>query len=551
MALNMHGNENPRQSKNPYEDAEPIAVPLNSTKRERTRSRTHVRSRSVQYAQDAALRQERIARVDDGNPGVRPSYESASRPRTSRSPQARQTLPSQRTPRPQETPQGTHTHPQGYYSSSQLRRRPPQQAPKPYNMRTRRKANFGIIASIIIVAIVILSFLLWWINRPVAVTVNGEETEVRVGSSLTDVLHEERVDVKPGDYVSVSGRVITALQGNAFSARVNGKDLTPEQMDEYRVVGAEAIEFGDGEDVVEEFEAESEVIMPYLRMEGSGYSLQYISQWAEPGEFQHRIGKETGEVADVIAKEPKDCIITCRDLFIEGDTKYVALTFDDGPADPYTEQYLEILDRYDVKATFFNLGKNTQSYPEIAQRVVAAGHQLCNHTMDHNQLTAVDANTIYNEITRSASAIEDATGVSTTFIRPPYGDFTERSWLGSGGAITASIRWNGDSRDWALPGVDGIVENSLINLHSGSIILMHDGGGDRSQDVEALPRLIEKLQAEGYKFVTISDLMRAAGDIPEDICSGTSTMPEDAIWPDEIHPDDIAAAAAAASSTSS
>jgi peptidoglycan/xylan/chitin deacetylase (PgdA/CDA1 family) len=222
---------------------------------------------------------------------------------------------------------------------------------------------------------------------------------------------------------------------------------------------------------------------------------------------------------------------------IEGDGKYVALTFDDGPADPYTDQYLEILDRYGVKATFFNLGDNTQAYPDLARKVIEKGHQLCNHTMAHNQLTAVSADTIYNEITTSANVIENATGVKSSHIRPPYGDFSAESWLASKGSITASIRWTADSLDWKLPGAEAIVTNSTANSYSGMIILMHDGGGDRSQDVEALPSIIEQLQAQGYQFVTIADLMRAMGNIPEEVCSGSGTMPADAVWPEELAPD--------------
>ncbi len=536
------GGVSPQQSKNPYEDADPIPVVGSSNHRQQPRTGARTRSRSVQSARDAARRQERITRIGDdasyarhtnsgtstSNAGARNSGRAYGRDSYSTSAQNNGYTP----------------------ATSPDRRRPPRQAPKPYTMRTRRKMGFGILASIIIAAIVILLGILWFINRPVPITVNGEEAEVRVSSTLEEVLHEEEVSVEPGNYVSVTERVLQAGKGHAFTASVNGQTLSPEEAEDYHIKGNEAIEFTDGEDIVEDFEADSEVIMPYLRMEGNGYSLQYISQWGYAGELQHRKGKESGEYADVITKEAQDCVITCMDPYIEGDTKYVALTFDDGPADPYTEEYLKILSRYGVKATFFNLGENAEAYPDIAKEVVAQGHQLCNHTMAHNQLTAVDAETIYSEITRSEKALEEASGVKTTHLRPPYGDFTERSWLGSGGSITASIRWNADSQDWKLPGVDTLVSNSLINLHSGTIILMHDGGGDRSQDVEALPILIEELQSQGYTFVTIADLMRATGTIPEDICSGSGTMPKDATWPEEIHPDDIAAAAAATSSSS-
>lgn len=495
--------------KNPYEDADPIPIVSSSPHRQKPSTQPRTRSRSVQSARDSARSQQRPSRTSENV--TRRNGQSTSR-------------------------------------TNNRRRSPSRQPDRVYSMRTRRKTSFGIIAGIIIVAIVILSALLWWINRPVPITVNGEAAEIRVGSQLEDVVREQEIVVEPGDYVSVTDHVLEADQGYAFTATVNGKTLSPDEVQDYRVVGEESIEFTDGQNRTEEYTAESEVLMPYLRMEGTGYALQYVSQWGYAGELEHRVGKVSKESADVVVKEAQDCVVTCLNPYIEGDRKIVALTFDDGPADPYTEQYLEILDRYGVKATFFNLGENTESYPEIAKKVVAAGHQLCNHTMAHNQLTAVDGQTIYDEITRSADAIEQATGVHTTHIRPPYGDFTERSWLGSGGSITASIRWTGDSQDWSMPGVDTIVSNSLLNLYSGTIILMHDGGGDRTQDVEALPKLIEELQAQGYEFVTVSDLMRAMGTIPEDICSGTASMPEDAVWPEEIHPDDLAAAEAASSS---
>ena len=414
-------------------------------------------------------------------------------------------------------------------------------------IRTRRTRRLAPIIAGVVFVVVAFAATLIWLNRPVTVTVNGATTEVRVGSTLKEVLQGQNLVVNPGDYVTVGGDVISPNMGYTFSASVNGELVDPETIDDFHVEGGEAIELGDGADKVEEHTATTETIKPYLRMEGSGYELQYISQWPEEGILEHRVGKESGQKADVVTKEKKDCIVTCRDLTIEGDQKYVALTFDDGPADPYTAQYLDILDKYGVKATFYNLGANIELYPELAKRIVDSGHQLSNHTMDHNQLTADSADEVYKQIQRSAEVIEKNTGVATTHIRPPYGDFSEKSWLASKGSITAAVRWSGDSEDWKLEGAASIVDKACLDVHSGTIILMHDGGGERSQDVEALPILIERLQSEGYTFVTVADLMRAAGDIPEDICSGTGTMPEDCVWPDEIDPEDIAAAEAAAS----
>jgi peptidoglycan/xylan/chitin deacetylase (PgdA/CDA1 family) len=128
----------------------------------------------------------------------------------------------------------------------------------------------------------------------------------------------------------------------------------------------------------------------------------------------------------------------------------------------------------------------------------------------------------------------EVTGVDTTIVRPPYGDFNQNSWLMSQGAMSASILWNQDTRDWEVPGVDAIVNNALNSIQPGSIILMHDGGGNRDQDVEALPRIIEQLQANGYRLVTISELLASDPDIPAEIAAGNAKMPEGTVWSTEI-----------------
>ena len=94
--------------------------------------------------------------------------------------------------------------------------------------------------------------------------------------------------------------------------------------------------------------------------------------------------------------------------------------------------------------------------------------------------------------------------------------------------------WHLDSLDWELPGVDKIVENSTNGAWSGAIILMHDGGGNRDQDLEALPKILQKLSAQGYEFVTLSELMALDSRIPAEVAAGTATMPEGAVWPTEM-----------------
>ncbi|MDO4797010.1 MAG: polysaccharide deacetylase family protein [Coriobacteriales bacterium] len=509
------------QSYNPYEAADPIPVhgyPRSAdTPKQKPGFSAPRRSRTIQSARDAVYGgQQALGHVDETGGASSPIRGDQEGPYAQR-------------PKPQRaTLVGTDTS-----------------LPKLDDSGNSHKRRFPIkpfpAIPIAILVLVVVLVIARWPKQSVAVTINGKSAEVPVGSTLKEVMDNQGIVVNPGDYVTVSGNLIIAHNGYAFSAQLNGKDLSQDEIDAYHVQGSESITFSDGKDRLEDCDIVTETIEPYLRMEGNGYDIQYVSQWAQEGTLEHREGRISGEKADVVTKEAQDCIVTCRRIELDEDHPYVALTFDDGPADPYTEQYLDILAEHGARATFFCLGDSVEQYPELAQRVVGAGHQLANHTMAHNQLTSVPDATVRDEIERSAAVIEGACGVATTHLRPPYGDFTERSWLASGGTITAAVRWSGDSQDWRLPGADAIVENLLAGVRPGSILLMHDGGGDRSQDVEALPKVIERLQEDGYELVTVSELLRAAGDIPEEVCSGTGTMPEGAVWPEQIAPEDIAA----------
>lgn len=124
--------------------------------------------------------------------------------------------------------------------------------------------------------------------------------------------------------------------------------------------------------------------------------------------------------------------------------------------------------------------------------------------------------------------------MKTTVIRPPYGDFKQRTWLESGGLMSLSVLWTQDTLDWKRPGASTIVDNALAGIGPGSIILMHDGGGNREQDVQALPTIIERLQADGYKLVTVDELLASDPNVPQDIASGNATLPEGCVWPTEL-----------------
>lgn len=118
-------------------------------------------------------------------------------------------------------------------------------------------------------------------------------------------------------------------------------------------------------------------------------------------------------------------------------------------------------------------------------------------------------------------------------IRAPYGAFTDTEWARSADLISCNVLWNIDTLDWKRPGAAAITDMVLSNAFNGSIVLMHDGGGNRSQDIEALPTIIDKLKAQGYTFLTVSELMAKDSRFPKDVVEGKVSMPKDAALPEK------------------
>lgn len=179
--------------------------------------------------------------------------------------------------------------------------------------------------------------------------------------------------------------------------------------------------------------------------------------------------------------------------------KQIALTFDDGPS-AYTPQVLHILKAHKVKSTFFEIGQEVQRYPATSRRILAQGHELANHTMHHGSYPGAA------DIRQTNHVIKKATGFRPCLFRPP-GGAVNSGVLGAARANKVkTVNWDRDTNDWKLPG-SGSILNTISSARSGSIVLMHDGGGPRSQTVGALAAGIERLQSRGYKLVTVSKLL--------------------------------------------
>lgn len=407
----------------------------------------------------------------------------------------------------------------------------------------RRKPNRGggsregrgiTLIALLAIAVIVGGGVWMWLNRTVYVSINGASAEVKIDSSLTDILSVTGASPKPGNLVSVGGNVLEEGGGTAFTAKVNGDELTEDEIASFRAKGNEAITFGDGTDVTESSHEEEREVQPKLERAGSVGAVTFVFQYGKAGKQKFTVGDISGETVEGEVVEPVQNVkLESVNIRPDNGRKVVALTFDDGPS-KYTQQYLDILSRYGARATFFCLGSQIPGNESLVQAIKNQGSQVASHTQNHEQLTLLDPDALRSEVTETFSAISSAGGGDTTVLRPPYGALDSSTWAASGGTFSASIIWNLDSLDWELPGVDTIVENSTLGVTNGSIILMHDGGGNRDQDVEALPRIIETLQDQGYELVTINELLSTDGRIPESVASGNATIPEGHVWASEL-----------------
>ncbi len=190
--------------------------------------------------------------------------------------------------------------------------------------------------------------------------------------------------------------------------------------------------------------------------------------------------------------------------------KVIALTFDDGPHPTYTNQILDILKEYDVKATFFVLGKFAEAYPDIIIRQWQEGHEIGNHTYSHVDAKRVSKKVLYNEYKKTQEIIENLINHQPRLFRPPYGSFDSQALDIMEMHDSIIVLWSAhqDSKDWSNPDVEEIVNTTLSNIRNGDIILFHDYVYyDESSTVEALKEIIPELKSRGYRFVTISELL--------------------------------------------
>ncbi len=376
----------------------------------------------------------------------------------------------------------------------------------------RRRQSSGLLPLLILALVLVVAFGIHRFLR-LGVTVNGEKMTVWRGTTVEKLLDKEVVNPTPGDLLAIDGSIITEGGGERCSVEIDGEaaDVTS------KLKRKASVNIGDGADVTEDSTVSEESI-PYGTADDSrefglywSGSIHLLSDGQE-GVRTVTTGSVSGITLDEVTKPAIDSgyrIYTARPA-----DKVIALTFDDGPWEGTTSEILDILEQYGARATFFTIGNQISSYPDEVRRAKALGCQVCTHTWDHAagsgqgvNLTYMSASEQIDEIQRGYNAISEVLGEEPSHImRAPggnfYGDIISTLWP----YVDAEIGWDVDTEDWRLPGADAIAA-AITSAQPGQVVLMHDGGGDRSQTVAALRQAMPVMVEQGYSFITIDEML--------------------------------------------
>jgi peptidoglycan-N-acetylglucosamine deacetylase len=236
---------------------------------------------------------------------------------------------------------------------------------------------------------------------------------------------------------------------------------------------------------------------------------------------------------------PEESSITFNSVHVDG--PYIAMTFDDGPSATLTPKLLDLLAAHHIKATFFVIGENVADHPEIVARAAREGHEIGNHSWSHPNFGKMSDQAVRSQLQRTDDAIKNATGERPTLMRPPYGSITarEKRWIHDEFGYRI-ILWDVDPYDWKRPGPAVVRNRILKETQPGSIVLSHD---IHPGTIEAMPSTFDALEAKGFKFVTVSELIRMAtpkpshlspqpgGNAPTQVVPSSSLVPSPASSP--------------------
>jgi peptidoglycan/xylan/chitin deacetylase (PgdA/CDA1 family) len=380
----------------------------------------------------------------------------------------------------------------------------------------KRGTSWSRVAVIAVVVLVVCVGGWFGFNQlayagPITATVNGESMTLEGDErSINGLLDNNIVSVSPGNYVAVDNSVMRAGEGTRASAVINEQEVT--DLGTHINEGDEVV-VSDGTDVMEAYTDSQPATVAAGYSKVGAYGALHVFLPGEDGETVTRTGNESGISTEQVTKQVVDNRLAYYNANTNG-KKVVALTFDDGPWDTTTEEILDILKENGAKATFYTIGQQVSSHSDLIQRMVDEGHEIGTHTWDHAEgsgqgvsLNLMSTTERQEEVEKGLNAIKEVTGQdASVYFRAPGGNFDESTASDLKELVMGEIGWNIDTEDWRRPGASVIAER-IKSVQPGGVVLMHDGGGDRSQTVEALRTALPYLKEQGYEFVTISELI--------------------------------------------
>jgi len=338
--------------------------------------------------------------------------------------------------------------------------------------RRRRALTLLVVAAGVLVA---LAAVLLIVRQPV--TVDGRTVWVARGATVGSLKADGLLKASPGDLVSVKGAVLRKGGGGPVVVTVSGSMATS------------GTPIGFGASVASHRGADATETTTSQMVGGDRVTIGAISK-------QEVSRVATGYNGSYGTTAPVDT----------GGRKLIAITFDDGPWQRQTQQVLSVLLRYHAKGTFFMVGRQAEHFPYLSRLVVADGMEVGEHSQTHRPILHVSKAIVTYEIGVGARTVRRYSGAVPTWYRPAGGTIGPVILSEAQRLDLRIALWTLDSTDWTKPGVAKIVKRVLERAQPGAIVLMHDGGGDRSQTIAALPLILQGLAARGYKMVTMSEL---------------------------------------------
>lgn len=373
---------------------------------------------------------------------------------------------------------------------------------QPRASRARPEGRFPRVPALAVAAVLLaaVAFVLLptgHVTNRVSAEVNGLLLSVPEDTRMADVVGDTADLARPGSKLDLTGDVIGIAEGSPSQVTVDGRPIDAARA----IADGTVVVVRHGGHVLEGISKKRQEIPFQTILEGKGVIVSLV-QTGKTGLREIYRGDASGKQAGVFTVTPAQNAVVRKSNTTPGGQKLVALTFDDGP-DKYTQGVIDALASRNVPATFFVLGGNAAGHKDVIDRLRAAGHEVENHSWSHPVLTELSPEAIQQEITRTSSVIG-----GSKLLRPPYGSYDAKVAAAAAAVGHRLVLWTVDTLDWKTRDADAILANVKSQTKPGGIILMHDGGLDRSQTVAAIPRVVDWLFANGYSLTTVSRLLK-------------------------------------------